>query len=128
MICVDSDCIIDFLKGKEDAIQMLSRHTDAIATTEINIFEVLLGTHLYGTSKQEGQAALRLLDSMEILHGRGWGKQAASLFASLVKQGKGINHNDCLIAAIMLANNCDTIITGNTRHFSRIKGIRAIGY
>ena len=40
MICLDSDCIIDFLRGKEEAIRIVERHKEELVSTEINIFEV----------------------------------------------------------------------------------------
>ena len=46
MICLDSDCIIDFLKGKKEAINVINKYNEEIITTEINVFEVLFGIYL----------------------------------------------------------------------------------
>ena len=46
MILLDSDCIIDFLKAKEKAVEIISKNKDNITTTEINKFEVFLGAYL----------------------------------------------------------------------------------
>ena len=46
MIFIDSDCIIDFLKGKKEAVDIIKRYKEKIATTEINVFEGLFGVYL----------------------------------------------------------------------------------
>ena len=39
MICLDSDCIIDFLKGKKEAVDLVRKYKEEVITTEINRFE-----------------------------------------------------------------------------------------
>ena len=46
MICLESDIIIDFLRGKEKAINTVNKLKDEIITTEINAFEVFYGIYL----------------------------------------------------------------------------------
>ena len=45
MICLDSDCIIDFLNGKGDAKLVVSKYFEEIVTTEINAFEIFFGIY-----------------------------------------------------------------------------------
>ena len=44
------------------------------------------------------------------------------------EDGNKIGDFDCAIAGIYLANSVNKIITGNVKHFERIKGLRVIGY
>jgi len=37
---LDSDCVIDYLKGKKEAIEVVGKYKDEIVTTEITVFEV----------------------------------------------------------------------------------------
>jgi tRNA(fMet)-specific endonuclease VapC len=48
---------------------------------------------------------------------------AGDILASLRKTGQIIGVENVLIAASALANQC-SIVTANTRHFSRIKGLK----
>ena len=46
MICIDSDFIIDFLKGKQNAVETMGKYKESIVTTEISRFEVLFGIYI----------------------------------------------------------------------------------
>ena len=43
MICVDTSCIIDFLKNEKEAVNIIDKHKDELVTTDINVFEVFMG-------------------------------------------------------------------------------------
>ncbi|MDQ6844410.1 MAG: hypothetical protein M3Z92_08680 [Bacteroidota bacterium] len=47
---------------------------------------------------------------------------AAEIYADLRKRRESIGHTDSLIAGIALANNLQ-LITNNTAHFKRVKGL-----
>lgn len=130
MICLDSDCIIDFLKGKKEAVDLVRKYKEEIITTEINRFEVLFGIYL--KKKIEGgenNSAKLFFDSLDVLpFNENCGEEAARILFSLAKEGNVINQNDCLISAIMIKNGCRSILTGNKKHFERIKGISVKSY
>jgi tRNA(fMet)-specific endonuclease VapC len=130
MICVDSDFIIDFLKGKQEAVKAAEVYGEELVTTEINVFEVFFGVYnKKKMSKGEDISASSFFNSIEVLDfGRGAGKIAARIISGLVRSGKVIEQNDCLVASIMLKNGCDRILTRNTEHFKRIKGIKVESY
>ena len=129
MICIDSDCLIDFLKGHDGAMGILEQYKGNLMTTEINMFEVFLGLYLRGHAALAGEdLAFSFFQTLEVLKLDGWGIMAAKLVASLRDQGKMIEQNDCFIASIMLAHGCQKIITRNADHFSRIEGIEALSY
>ena len=128
-MCIDSDCIIDFLKGKREAIEIVDKHKEELVTTEINIFEILFGIYKNKViNKTEEETAKSFFDSIDILSKNGWGIKAAEIFSDMMKQGNVIEQNDCLIASIMLVNGCNKIITQNTKHFSKIKEIDVTSY
>lgn len=130
MICIDSDCIIDFLKGEEKAIKILKEHRGELLTTEINAFEILFGIYnKKEVDEIEENIALNFLDSVITLpFDLSCGQISAKILASLIKQGKIIDQNDCFIASIMIKNGCNEIITRNEKHFSRIKNLQVISY
>lgn len=47
---------------------------------------------------------------------------AAEVYADLRKQGQPIGHTDSLIAGIALVNDLQ-LVTNNTDHFKRVKGL-----
>jgi tRNA(fMet)-specific endonuclease VapC len=49
--------------------------------------------------------------------------KAADIYASLKQEGGIISDADILVAAIALVNNL-VLVTNNTNHFSRIKGLK----
>ena len=129
MIGIDSDCIIDFLNGDPKAVEAVRKYKEEIVTTEINIFEVFFGIYTNkNISKNHEEDTQLFFDSIKILNIDGWGIKAAKLLTNLIKKGKIVEQNDCLIASIMLAKGCNKIITRNIKHFSRISDIEAIPY
>lgn len=48
---------------------------------------------------------------------------AAEVYADLRKKGQLIGHTDSLIAGIALAENLQ-LVTNNTEHFKRVKGLQ----
>jgi len=130
MICLDSTCIIDFLKGKKEAISIVEEYKEEIMTTEINAFEVFFGIHQKQTiSLKEVNSAEEFFNSIEILpFDAECGKSASKILTSLIKAGKMIDQNDALIASILEKNGIKSIITKNIKHFSNIFGLNIISY
>lgn len=130
MICLDSDCIIDFLKGKKDVIRAVNRYHEQVVTTEINRFEVLFGVYAKKPHRhQEKEIASNFFDVIEVLpFDEGCGDVAASTLAFLTKKGQVISQNDALIAAAMSKHGCSTILTRNTKHYDKIPGINTVKY
>ncbi len=128
MIGIDSDCIIDFLRGNIAAARVVEKFRGGLATTEINRFEVFFGIFLQKSFPQaEADAAHALFASMDVfpfVHG----ERAANILAGLARRGSAINQNDALIGAALLANGCSGIITKNSKDFSKIMGLEVIPY
>ena len=129
MIGLDSDCIIDFLRGKKDAVAIVEKHKEHIVATDVNIFEIFMGIYLKKMMNTKEEEAARLFfSSLQILEGTGWGIRAAQVLSTLIKQGKEIEQNDGMIASILTTNGCDGIITRNSNHFSRIPHLKVVAY
>lgn len=131
MKCLDSSAIIDILRNKKEVIEKIENAKDSIATTRINIFEVLFGIFVKkGVNYQKFSEAIRpLIDKIDILElDEHSSIQAAKIKSELILKGRGIETTDCLIAGIMLANGCNTIITKNIDHFERIKELKIESY
>ena len=130
MIFIDSDFIIDFLKGKEGTKKIIKNYDDEIATSQINVFEVFFGIFKKKyVNESEMHLAENFFDSINVFSfDEKCGFISAKIFSILMKNGKIIDQNDCFIGAIMLKNGISTIISNNKKHFSRIKGIKVVSY
>ncbi len=130
MICLDSSCIIDFLKGKKEAVEIVGKHKESLSTTEISAFEVYFGIYQKpNISEKEEKSAEEFFNSIQVLpFDNECGKAASKILASLIKEGRIIEQNDSLIAAILQKNKVESIITRNVKHFSNIRGLKVVSY
>ena len=132
MICLDSTLIIDFLKNKPAAIEACNKiKNEQLATTTVNIFEILFGIlrKKHASYENELQCLMKLINNLSVLTlDYNSSVRASQIAADLVKNGVEIESHDCLIAGIILSNECNKIITRDKEHFQRIKGIRIEGY
>ncbi|MDT7886962.1 MAG: type II toxin-antitoxin system VapC family toxin [Thermoproteota archaeon] len=121
--CLDTDILIDFLRGKERAVKYVEsmRKSTRLATTVINAFELYYGAYKY---KKDTEKLNEFLKSMEILPFTIIeAKKAAEIEANLESQGEVVGLKDVLISSIVISNNC-TIVTGNVKHFNKIQGVK----
>ena len=130
MICVDSDVIIDFLKGRTDAVDIFAKHQGQLFATEINIFEVFDGIYSRKEiNKREVDFANAFFETIPVFFSKpGWGCKSAQLLSALMKKGKEIEEKDCFILGIMAVHGCNKIITRNVKHYSAVPGIQVITY
>ena len=124
MYLLDSDFLINFLKGKEKEVKFIHKATSAnLSTSIICIGEVLEG--LYATNNEDKTAQFEQLitkfKSFEI--NREVINEFALLRANLRTQGKLIDNLDLLIAATCMAYNL-TLVTSNISHFKRIPKLK----
>ena|SRR3989344_2749159 len=130
MIFLDSNFIIDFLKGKKSAVSLIKKNNEELATSQINVFEVLFGIFMKKeTNRKELDLAEAFFQSIIIFpFDSNCGNLSAKILSSLMKEGKTIEQNDCFIGAIMIKNRIDKIISNNVKHFSKINGVKIITY
>ncbi len=119
---VDSDYVADFLKGRPDAIQLLSSlPRDEIAISIVVFGEVVEGI-TFGRDRQRHEAGfrqfLRIADVLPL--SRTTMRRFADLRGTLRSQGNLIPDMDLLIAATAIATN-RTLLTRNRQHFNRLQ-------
>ena len=130
MICLDSDCIIDYLKGRREAVDIVRKHEEEAVTTEISAFEVFFGVYSKKEfSEKEKIITKEFFDSIPVLpFDNDCGEISAKAMAVLSRRGMGVEQNDCLIASIILKNGFNHVITRNKKHFSRFKDLKVVSY
>jgi tRNA(fMet)-specific endonuclease VapC len=119
MIFIDSDCIIDFLKGNGNAKEIIAEYQNEIATSQINVFEIFFGIfNKRNISEKEAILADNFFSSINVFSfDNKCGRIGAKILSDLMKQGNPLNQNDCFIGAIMIKNGVNSIISNNNRHF-----------
>src|SRR3989344_638491 len=126
MACLDTNFIIDFIKGKID-IEEGNQLGEFISISSPSIVEIIRGLHLKKTlqhiKQNEEEKIENTLNSLNILQlNKESAKIAGRLQAELINKGEDIGIIDILIAAITLRNN-ETLITRNLKHFHQKKSI-----
>ena len=121
MNCLDSDLLIGFLRGDRIAKDCIERAKGNVATTVINVFELLYQT---GSLSEDKRAAVEgFVSSMNVLPlDMESAAKAADVGHGLAKEGRMIDTMDLFIGAISMTNSC-TLYTRNDKHFSRIAGL-----
>ena len=128
---LDTTLLIDFLRGKEEAINIIRKsQSNPLFTTEINVFEIITGTYLLENNiKEHLEKVNAMLSKLIVLEvNRNSAIEAGKIAATLIKEGKKIEETDCLIAGTALANGIKIIATRNKSHFERINNIKVLTY
>lgn len=121
---------LTFFRG-DPKIQELKKNLDTterrFCVATLTIMELWSGACLSPKSKQEKENILQFLESLEILDlTQQAAFEAGEIEVQLLRSGKTIDPEDCMIAAIARVNN-ETIVTGD-RHFSFIAGLKVLTY
>ncbi len=128
MEVLDSTALIDLLRGENEVLKKIDLDRP-YATTQINMYELIAGFYRRKVGSRKFAQAMALFKNIRILSLNDFGIiRAAEISASLWEKGLATSDSDCLIAGIMLSHNVSTIITKNTKHFSRITGLKVEGY
>ena len=129
MICLDSDFIIDFLNGQQDALEKLEeleKDSRNIVTTSINALELFVGIiGVDGISGKRIEFTRGFLANLTILNfDNKAAESSANILNSLKKSGQPIGLKDTLIAGTALENKA-IILTRYIKHFERVTGLLA---
>ena len=112
-VLVDTDVLIDFLRGKEYARVFLSSLVDessVVSCSVITVAEIFAGMR-----EHEREMTEELLNSLDILDVTYEIAEHAGRYKNTIKSHK-LELDDCLIAATAFVNNA-FLATGNTRHY-----------
>jgi tRNA(fMet)-specific endonuclease VapC len=93
-------------------------------TTAINLGELLYGAAKRGSPELAASIREVIVTGVRILpFDRAAAEVYGSLRARLEREGRGLAEPDLRIAAIAVSRDL-TLVTGNTRHFERVPGLR----
>ncbi len=122
---LDTDILSEFLRGNPKVIIKVDEHLKQfgfISLSIITYYEILNGLFYKDAKKQlERFEEFVMLNKVVPLTIRTV-KISATIQAELRKKGTEIGHTDTLIAGVAIASGLQ-LITNNTDHFKRIKGL-----
>ncbi len=121
---LDSDWIIDWLKGRSPAIALVQTlAADPLAISAVTYGEVFEGIY-YGQNRREIERTFRrFLSGVTVLPmTRPIAHQFGIIRGDLRQRGLGIGDPDVFIAATAM-HHALTLVTQNIRHFGRIPGL-----
>jgi tRNA(fMet)-specific endonuclease VapC len=128
MKVLDTSFLIDLLRGKPET-KKIAESGIILLTTQINMYEILVGLFHKGMSNTRFQKAQELFETIRVLSLDDNGIiKSARISGELMKKGQIIEDCDCLTAGIALSKGFPTIITKNVKHFERIKNIKVETY
>ena len=130
MIGLDTSAIIDIFRGDEKIKQFLENNKEPLAATIMSYLEVFFGLDPKNPKhKEEGSYYGELFKTAYNLGlTKDACEEASKIFWSLKREGKSIEQFDCVIAAIFITNGINKILTRNSRHFDKIKGLEVLSY
>lgn len=122
---LDTDMLSEFLRGNPKVIAKVDEHLENfgfISLSIISYYEILNGL-LYKDAKKQMTKFEKFVElSTVIALTIPMAKAAATIQADLRKKGRVIGHTDTLIAGIAITSGLQ-LITNNTEHFKRIRGL-----
>lgn len=123
-VLLDTDVSIELLRHNEHTLDCLARCEDEIFVSTITAAELYFGAYHSQRIEKNVRAVDDFLDQFPRLT---ISTEATRIFGEwkqrLVRQSTQVDTLDLLIASIALANDC-SVVTGNTRHFKNIAGVR----
>ena len=122
---VDTDTISYFFRGNADVVAKLDEHLKEhgfVYLSVVSYYEVLNGFYFKDAKNQLEQFEKFVGLNKVLSLTTEIAKRSAEIYTELRKKGQTVGHNDVLIAATAIVSDL-TLITNNTRHFSRIPAL-----
>jgi tRNA(fMet)-specific endonuclease VapC len=129
VLALDTNTVIYFFKGMGRVAENLRKEAPRdIAIPAVVLYELEVGIAQSSRPRQRRESLDALL---EVIHILPFDERAASasaeLRAQLERTGRGIGPIDTLIAGTALAHSA-TLVTHNTKEFSRVRGLRLLDW
>lgn len=123
LVVVDTDFVIDFLRGRGDGVSVVRDllHSRRLRLTTVTAFELRLGTDFL----QRHDDIMRMFRSRTLPLDIPSALRAGEIAATLRSRGEDIGMADCLQAGVCLRHDLP-FATRNRRHFDRVTGLRLV--
>ena len=128
---LDTDFLIDLMRGHEGAARLLEdllEGTDPVGISAITVMQLYHGVARVAAPAAEAakiENALKAIATYDLT--REIAAEAGRIDGELVVRGEAIDPADVIIGTTAIRRN-EPVVTRNSRHFSRIKGLRLVSY
>jgi tRNA(fMet)-specific endonuclease VapC len=120
---LDSDVVVDFLRGDQRIVELFAAHSSGLALCTPVVAELFYGANAAERSVLRIAEVNRLIEQITVVP---FDLAAAEVYGRIRSQlrlaGSPIGEMDTLIAAVAIANHA-TLATRNVRHFGRIESL-----
>ena len=121
---IDTDIVSNFAKNSSTSLKLkMLENVNEWAISSVTYHELWRGLMQTNSEKVEEIVTSFLSNVRVIDFDEGDARESGRIHAELIKTGKQIGDSDTLIAGQAIANQL-IIVTNNTKHFSRIKGLQ----
>jgi predicted nucleic acid-binding protein len=117
---IDSDILIDYLRGEEPAITFLEANVDRLHVSSISVAELYQGVR----DGEETDALEAMLEVVTVLDLTANVAKAGGLFRRKYGKSHGCGLADCLIAATAVTHGLE-LSTLNTKHYPMLEKKRS---
>jgi tRNA(fMet)-specific endonuclease VapC len=124
MMLLDANTLIHYLKGRESVVARLQGTSRReLAIPSVVAYEIEYGTLRIGSSRRRTVVSELLNALNQVPFDRQAAREAAGIRIDLESRGLSIGPIDLLIAGTAVSRGA-TLVTNNTREFSRVTGLR----
>jgi hypothetical protein len=118
-LLADTDVLVDFLRGYDDAVRFVGSHATEIALSAISAAELYAGCR----SDQELDRLDEFIDLFEVIPVNQAIAKKGGRYKSFYYKSHGVGLADGIIAATAVLHNFE-LKTLNTKHYPMLKGIK----
>jgi tRNA(fMet)-specific endonuclease VapC len=124
MTLVDANTVIHYLRGREPVVSRWQAASPReLAIPSVAAYEIQYGILKNGSPGRQSVISELLAGLEHVAFDREAARESARIRVELEGRGLIIGPMDLLIAGTALSRNA-TLVTNNTKEFSRIKGLR----
>jgi len=123
MILLDTDVCVELLKGNKRILRRRDQYDGPVGVCFMTVAELYYGAEKSKEPSRNMDTIDRLLLTLEVIHtDMPILRRFGTIKASLQKEGMPIADADILMASATL-EKAEKLITGNAKHFDRIRGL-----
>jgi tRNA(fMet)-specific endonuclease VapC len=124
MTLLDANTVIHYLRGREAVVlRWQAASPRELAIPSVVAYEVQYGMLKFGSQRRQSVVSELLSGLEQVAFDREAARESARIRVELEGCGLVIGPIDLLIVGTALSRNA-TLVTNNTKEFSRIKGLR----
>ena len=125
MACLDTELLVEFLRGDARAISLIERiaaEEGSACTTAVNAYELLKGALISSRPEANLKRVVQLLGGLEVIPLTAEvSRAAAEVLAALRSKGRSIGEFDILIAGMVMERG-ETLVSRDD-DFSSVRGL-----